>query len=46
MDVAHFRYFEPERRGSWTRNRRNVKLDFEKKHSVDFGHGIIRRDVF
>ena len=45
-EVAHFRYFVSERRGSFTPNRRTANLDFEKKRFVDLGHGIIRRDAF
>ena len=41
IEVAHSRYFVSERRGSLTRNRRNINLDFEKKRFVDSGHGII-----
>ena len=40
IEVAHFRYFVSERRGSLTHN-----LDFEKKRFVGSGHGIIRCDV-
>ena len=46
IEVAHFRYFVSERRGSLTPNRRNVNIEFEKKRLVDLGHGIIRRDAF
>ena len=31
IEVARFRYFISERRGSWTQSRRNVNLDSEKK---------------
>ena len=45
IEVAHFRYFVSERRGSFTPDRWNVNLDFGKKRFVDLGHGIIRRDA-
>ena len=40
IEVAHFRYFVSERRGSVTPNRRNVNLDFEKIRFVDLGHDM------
>ena len=47
IEVAHFRYLVSEKRASWTPNRRDVNLDFEKrKRFVDLGHGIIRGDAF
>ena len=45
MEVAHFRYFVSERRGSLSPNRRNANLDFQKKCFLDSGHGVIRRDA-
>ena len=45
IEVAHFRYFVSERRGSLSPNHRNANLDFEAKRFLDSGHGIIRRDA-
>ena len=45
IEVAHFRSFVSERRGSFIPNLRNVNLDFEKQRFVDLGYWIIRRDA-
>ena len=46
IEVAHFRYFVFEIRGSSTPNRVNGYLTFEKKRFADSGHGILNCDAF